>query len=70
MYGGESVTAGSILVRQVGSTFHAGNNVGTGKDFTLWARINGVVRYERKGRDRQCVSVYTTDDSRLAQAAS
>ena len=58
VYGGERVTAGSILVRQVGSTFHAGENVGTGKDYTLWARIDGVVRYERKGKSKQQVSVY------------
>lgn len=58
VYGGERVTAGSILVRQVGSTVHAGQNVGTGKDYTLWARIDGVVRYERKGKDKQRVSVY------------
>jgi large subunit ribosomal protein L27 len=58
VFGGERVTAGSILVRQVGSTFHAGQNVGTGKDYTLWARIDGFVRYERAGRHRQRISVY------------
>jgi large subunit ribosomal protein L27 len=57
-YGGQAVTAGSVLVRQVGSTFHAGNNVGTGKDYTLWARVDGVVKFERYGRDRQKISVY------------
>lgn len=58
VYGGQTVTAGSVLVRQVGSTFHAGPNVGTGKDYTLWARIDGVVKFERQGRDRQRISVY------------
>ena len=58
VYGGQTVTAGSVLVRQVGSTFHAGVNVGTGKDYTLWARIDGVVKFERNGRDRQRISVY------------
>jgi large subunit ribosomal protein L27 len=58
VFGGQEVTAGSVLVRQVGSTFHAGNNVGTGKDYTLWARIDGVVKFERQGRDRKRVSVY------------
>jgi large subunit ribosomal protein L27 len=53
VYGGETVNAGSILVRQVGTTVHAGNNVGVGKDFTLWARIDGVVKYERRGRTAQ-----------------
>ena len=57
-FGGQQVTAGSILVRQVGSTFHAGRNVGTGKDYTLWAKIDGVVKFERAGRNRQKISVY------------
>jgi len=57
-HGGEKVTAGSILVRQVGNSFHAGANVGTGKDYTLWARIDGFVKYERQGRDRQRIAVY------------
>lgn len=64
-FGGEVVTSGSILVRQVGSTFHAGNNVGTGSDYTLFARIDGVVRFERLGRDRQRISVYDANDPRL-----
>ena len=58
VFGGEQVTAGSILVRQVGSTFHAGRNVGTGKDYTLWARIDGVVKFERMGKSKQRISVY------------
>ncbi|MBM4346085.1 MAG: 50S ribosomal protein L27 [Deltaproteobacteria bacterium] len=45
VYGGQTVTAGSILVRQVGSTWHAGRNVDTGKDFTLFATTDGVVAY-------------------------
>ena len=57
-YGGESVLAGNILVRQVGSSMHAGNNVGVGKDYTLFAKIDGVVTYERLGRTRKKVSVY------------
>lgn len=65
VYAGQAVRAGNIIVRQVGSTFHAGNNVGLGKDFTLWARIDGIVRFERQGRKRQCVSVYAKDDPRL-----
>ena len=60
VFGGQEVTAGSILVRQVGSTFHAGNNVGVGKDYTLWARVDGVVKFERFGRSRKKVSVYGT----------
>ena len=59
VFGGQEVTAGSILVRQVGSTFHAGNNVGVGNDYTLWARVDGVVKFERFGRSRKKVSVYS-----------
>ncbi|NDE14150.1 50S ribosomal protein L27 [bacterium] len=58
VYGGESVVAGNIIVRQVGSTFHAGTNVGCGKDYTLFAMADGVVKFERLGKSRQKVSVY------------
>ena len=57
-YGGEAVTAGSILVRQRGTTIHPGNNVGCGKDYTLFALIDGEVKFERKGKDKKKVSVY------------
>lgn len=57
VYGGTKVTSGSIIVRQVGSRFHAGRNVGTGRDFTLFALADGVVTFERFGKDRQKVSV-------------
>ena len=50
-YGGEMVTAGSILVRQVGTKFHAGENVGMGRDFTLFAKITGTVQFgQRRGK--------------------
>lgn len=55
-YGGEKVTAGSILVRQVGSTFHAGKNVGTGKDYTLFATTDGVVQYNTNTK-RKSISI-------------
>lgn len=57
-YGGNRVKAGNILVRQVGTKIHPGENVGLGKDFTLFAKIDGVVAYEREGRSRKKVSVY------------
>ena len=57
-FGGQQVTAGSILVRQRGTTFHPGNNVGCGKDYTLFALIDGVVSFERKDKKRQKISVY------------
>jgi large subunit ribosomal protein L27 len=57
-YGGQQVTAGSILVRQLGTKIHPGENVGLGRDYTLFATVDGVVAYERVGRDRKRVSVY------------
>jgi large subunit ribosomal protein L27 len=57
-YSGESVRAGNILVRQLGTRIHPGDNVGMGKDYTLFSKIDGVVAYERLGRDRKKVSVY------------
>ncbi len=58
IYGGQRVRAGNILVRQLGTQFHPGANVGVGKDYTLFAKIDGVVAYERDGRTRKKVSVY------------
>ena len=57
-YGGEQVTAGNILVRQRGTKFHPGRNVGRGRDDTLFALIDGIVRFEFKSKKRQKVSVY------------
>jgi large subunit ribosomal protein L27 len=57
-YGGEKVNSGTILVRQVGTLIHPGQNVGMGKDFTIFATIDGHVKYERQGKDRKRVSVY------------
>jgi len=57
-YGGEMVTAGSILVRQRGTKFHPGNNVGIGGDDTLFAKIEGQVKFERKDKKRTRISVY------------
>jgi large subunit ribosomal protein L27 len=58
VYGGERVTAGSVLVRQVGTSIHAGHNVGVGKDYTLFALVDGVVQYEWRSRAQRKVSVY------------
>jgi large subunit ribosomal protein L27 len=57
-YGGNVVRAGNILVRQLGTKIHPGINVGMGRDYTLFALIDGVVSYERLGRSRKKVSVY------------
>lgn len=56
-FGGERVTAGNILVRQRGTKFHPGRNVAKGKDDTLFALVDGVVKFERYDRDRQQISV-------------
>lgn len=55
---GQFVLAGNILVRQRGTSIHPGTNVGIGSDDTLYAKANGIVRFERVGRDRKQVSVY------------
>jgi large subunit ribosomal protein L27 len=57
VFGGENVRAGNILIRQLGTRIHPGRNVGMGRDFTLFAKIDGVVRYERLDKERKRVSV-------------
>ena len=57
-YAGEQVNAGTILVRQRGTRIHPGNNVGVGRDYTLFALINGEVKYEPASKNRRKVSVY------------
>jgi large subunit ribosomal protein L27 len=58
-FSGQCVQAGSILVRQKGTRIFPGENVGMGKDYTLFARIEGIVQYEKRGRDKKQVSVYS-----------
>lgn len=60
---GQFVLAGNILVRQRGTHFHPGNNVGIGKDDTLYAKIDGVMRFERKDKNRKQVSVYAVEEA-------
>ena len=57
-FGGEAVRAGNIIVRQHGTKFHPGNNVGLGRDYTIFATIDGYVKFENAGRGRKQVSVY------------
>ncbi len=59
---GQYVLAGNILVRQRGTKIHPGNNVGIGGDDTLFAMVDGVVKFERKGKDKKQVSVYPTEE--------
>ena len=58
-YDGEKVVAGNIVVRQRGNKFHAGTNMGQGKDHTLFALVDGYVRFERLGKTRKQVSIYS-----------
>jgi large subunit ribosomal protein L27 len=60
VYGGQRINAGSIIVRQIGTKIHPGNNVGLGKDYTLFSMIDGIVMYERLDKKRKKVSVYAT----------
>lgn len=65
---GQAVTGGSILFRQRGTKIHPGTNVGIGKDDTLYAKVDGVVKFERLGRDRKKVSVYPVAEAPVAAA--
>jgi large subunit ribosomal protein L27 len=58
IFGGQQVRAGNILVRQLGTRIHPGRNVGMGRDYTLFSKIDGLVRYERLDRERKKVSVF------------
>ena len=69
-YGGQTVRAGNILVRQRGTKVHPGNNVGIGSDDTLFALVDGVVTFERKGKSQKKVSVYPAVVETVEAAAS
>jgi large subunit ribosomal protein L27 len=58
VYGGQTINAGGIIVRQLGTRIHPGTNVKAGRDHTLFATIDGIVTFERYGKDRKKVSVY------------
>ena len=58
LYAGQLARAGNIIIRQLGTRIHPGTNVGMGRDYTLFAKVDGVVRYERVGKDRTRVSIY------------
>ncbi len=61
-FDGQMVTAGNIIVRQKGTRVHPGNNVGLGKDDTIYATVDGLVKFERKGKTKKQVSVYPVAD--------
>ncbi len=57
-FSGETVKAGNIIIRQLGTKIHPGSNVGCGRDYTLFAKIDGIVKYEAFGKEKKRVSVY------------
>jgi large subunit ribosomal protein L27 len=57
LFAGQHIKAGSILVRQVGTKFHAGENVGIGRDWTLFSKIDGIVKFERHGKSKMRIAV-------------
>lgn len=67
IYGGQQVLAGNIIVRQRGTEFHPGQNVGIGKDHTLFALINGEVKFSMGNRDRRIVSILPVNDAQAAE---
>lgn len=66
-FGGEVVRAGNILVRQLGTVIHAGENVGVGRDWTLFALVDGTVKYERLGKAKRKVSIVPATEAAAAQ---
>jgi large subunit ribosomal protein L27 len=69
-FGGEKVIAGNIIVRQTGTKWHPGRNVGLGRDYTIYSLIDGVVKFEHKDKRRLKVSVYPKDAPELATPAA
>ena len=65
-FGGEQVLAGNIIIRQCGTVFHPGKNVGLGNDYTIYALVDGVVKFEHKSKTRQKVSVYPAEVTSVA----
>ena len=65
VFGNAAINAGSIIVRQRGTKFHPGNNVGMGKDYTIYAKVEGRVKFERKGRDKRQISVYPVEEAAM-----
>jgi large subunit ribosomal protein L27 len=68
LYAGQLARAGNIIIRQLGTRIHPGVNVGMGRDFTIFAKVDGIVRYERVGKDRTRVSIYPQPTPEIAQA--
>lgn len=58
VFGGQTISAGGIIIRQLGTKMHPGNNVGLGKDYTIFSKIDGIVKFERLDKKRKKISVY------------
>jgi large subunit ribosomal protein L27 len=69
-FAGQLVKGGTVLVRQVGTKFHAGANVGIGRDWTLFAKVEGIVKFERHGKSKMRVAVYPPEASVAVAAAA
>ena len=69
-FDGQFVQGGTILVRQLGTRVHAGENVGLGRDWTLFAKVDGVVKYSRLGKDRRQVSIVPAEEAAPEQPAN
>jgi large subunit ribosomal protein L27 len=67
VYAGETVKAGNILVRQLGTRIHPGRNVGLGRDYTIYAKIDGIVKYEAHRGNRRQVSVHPATSTEAAE---
>ena len=70
LFGGEAARAGNIIVRQLGTRIHPGKNVGMGRDYTLFALIDGTVQFDRMGKDRRRVSVLPTPEAPAESASA
>jgi large subunit ribosomal protein L27 len=67
VFGGQTINAGGIIIRQLGTKVHPGNNVGLGRDYTIFAKIDGVVKFERFDKKRKQVSVYAVEQVNLSK---
>ncbi len=66
VYGGQAINAGGIIIRQLGTKIHPGQNVRAGRDYTLYSLVDGVVKFERLGKDKKKVSVYPAEQAPAA----
>ena len=70
LFGGQAARAGNIIVRQLGTRIHPGRNVGMGRDYTLFALVDGTVQFDRMGKDRRRVSIVPTPETPAESASA